>query len=74
MATLSLQMNRTSYLVLKYLCYSVFHQIQCQFLIEEVVNEKSSLGWGSQHYEILISSKKLSVNLVGILTEEGVKA
>lgn len=74
MTTSSLEMNRTSYLVLKYLCYSVFHQIQCQFLFEEIVNEKSNLVWGSQHYEILIPSKKLTVNLEGILPEEGIKA
>ncbi|GAB0185908.1 muscular LMNA-interacting protein [Grus japonensis] len=34
---------------------------QCQFLIEEIVNEKSNLIWTLQHYEIFISSKKLPV-------------
>lgn len=60
--------------MLKYLCYSIFHKIQCQFLIEEIVNKKSTLVWDSQHYEILISSEKLPVKSVRFLPAEGVKA
>lgn len=73
MTTLSLKMNRSFYLVLKYLCYSIFHQIQCQFLIEEIVNKKSTLVWDSQHCEIFISSEKLPVKSVRILPGEDIK-
>lgn len=43
MATLFLKINRISYLVLNYFCHLICHQIQCQFLIEDIVNKKSTL-------------------------------
>lgn len=71
MATLFLKMNGVSYLVLKYFCHSIFHQIRWQILIEDIVNKKPTLFWDSQQYEKFISWEKIPVKSVRIFHEEG---